>query len=195
MYCVCDGLKLKLQQAGNVKIQTKFYNGWMHDHFVSNVLVFAPNGKVIACALNAPGSYHDSTVASYGNIYSRLAKAWEESQGKCVVDSAFSSGSYPFLIQSGDEATKNASTAEELRLAAQGTSARQSAEWGMRALQGTFPRLKARLYYEERGERSLIISSIIYMFNFRTSTLRLNQLFQVYMPALEVEATTIFNNN
>jgi len=46
VYCVCDGLKLKLQQAGNVKIQTKFYNGWMHDHFVSNVLVFAHMEKL-----------------------------------------------------------------------------------------------------------------------------------------------------
>lgn len=35
------------------------------------------------------------------------------------------------------------------------TSVLQSADWGMRALQGSFPILKDRMIYEERGERGL----------------------------------------
>ena len=30
-YCIVDGLKLYLQQAGNSVIQSHFYNGWKHD--------------------------------------------------------------------------------------------------------------------------------------------------------------------
>ena len=59
-YCMVDDLKLYLQQAGNSVIQSRFYNGWKHDHFVTNIFAFAPNGSIIACTLNAPGTWHDS---------------------------------------------------------------------------------------------------------------------------------------
>ena len=52
-----DGLKLYLQQAGNSIIQSRFYNGWKHDHFVTNIFAFAPNGSIIACTLNAPETW------------------------------------------------------------------------------------------------------------------------------------------
>ena len=34
VYCVADGLKLHLQQAGDCVIQNMFYNGWTHGHYV-----------------------------------------------------------------------------------------------------------------------------------------------------------------
>ena len=49
VYCVADGLKLYLEQSGSYIVQNMFYNGWTHDHYVSNVFVFAPSGVVIAC--------------------------------------------------------------------------------------------------------------------------------------------------
>ena len=52
-YCIVDGLKLYLQQAGDSIIQSRFYNGWKHDHFVTNIFAFALNGSIIACTLNA----------------------------------------------------------------------------------------------------------------------------------------------
>ena len=59
VYCVADGLKLYLEQSGSYIVQNMFYNRWTHDHYVSNVFVFAPSGVVIACAINAPGAMHD----------------------------------------------------------------------------------------------------------------------------------------
>ncbi len=41
VFCVADGLKLRRQESGDALIQNAFYNGWTHDHYVSNVLVFA----------------------------------------------------------------------------------------------------------------------------------------------------------
>ena len=67
-YCMVDGLKLYLQQAGDSVIQSRFYNGWKHDHFVTNIFAFAPNGSIIACTLNAPGTWHDSTLAHWGFV-------------------------------------------------------------------------------------------------------------------------------
>eukprot|EP00171_Calliarthron_tuberculosum_P003036 IDg3036t1 len=33
VYCVADGLKLLLEQSGDVTIQNRYYNGWQHDHY------------------------------------------------------------------------------------------------------------------------------------------------------------------
>lgn len=68
VYAVADGLKIYLDQSGDCVIQNMFYNGWKQDHYVGNVFVFSPNGCIIACATNAPGSMHDSTIAEWGNV-------------------------------------------------------------------------------------------------------------------------------
>ena len=99
-YCMVDGLKLYLQQAGDSVIQSCFYNGWKHDHFVTNIFAFALNGSIIACTLNAPGTWHDSTLAHWGSMYSKLQKCWEDHHGKVLMDSAFASNMYEFIIQS-----------------------------------------------------------------------------------------------
>ncbi len=35
IWCTMDGLKLLLEQSGNDLIQEQFYNGWMHNHYVT----------------------------------------------------------------------------------------------------------------------------------------------------------------
>ena len=39
-----DGLKLPVEESADQDIENAMYNGWLHDHFVSNILVFAPDG-------------------------------------------------------------------------------------------------------------------------------------------------------
>jgi hypothetical protein len=48
VFCVADGLKLNLQQNGEMIVPNMFYNGWTHGHYVGSVLVFTPDGGVIA---------------------------------------------------------------------------------------------------------------------------------------------------
>ena len=74
VFCVADCLQLYLEQSGNYIIQNLFYNGWKHDHYVSNVFVFSPNGVVVACAANALGAMHDSTVSEWGHVYKKLRR-------------------------------------------------------------------------------------------------------------------------
>jgi hypothetical protein len=54
----------------------------------------------------------------------------------------------------------------------------------MRGLQASFPRLKDRLDYEEKGERQLILELIVYLYNYRASLVGLSQIQSVYMPWL-----------
>ena len=51
--------------------------------------------------------------------------------------------------------------AQQIRENQDATSMRQSAEWGMRALQSSFPRLKDRFVYEEQGERKVMLRMIL----------------------------------
>lgn len=126
VYCVADGLKLDLQQSGNVQIQGRFYNGWNHGHYVSNVFVFAPNGTIIACVLNCPGAMHNSAIAHWGNLYEKLKFIWDRYQGKCVVDSAFDRTNNNFIIKSAQDVGL-AGTREEALMNEQATSLRQAA--------------------------------------------------------------------
>jgi hypothetical protein len=41
----CDGLKLPVQVSSDTRIENATYNGWLHEHFISNVFVFNPIGK------------------------------------------------------------------------------------------------------------------------------------------------------
>ena len=63
-------------------------------------------------------------------------------------------------------------------------SLRQSSEWGMRALQGTFSRLKYRLP-SDKLKRKYIIGSIVLLHNFRTHYVGLNQIATVFNPLYE----------
>ena len=56
---------------------------------------------------------------------------------------------------------------QAMLLGQQATSCRQAAEWGMRGLQGSFPRLKDHIIYEENGERAIILKFITLLYKYR----------------------------
>jgi hypothetical protein len=55
------------------------------------------------------------------------------------------------MVKSLENITKNADDGMDLLLHQQATSLRQAAEWGMRAVQSSFSRLKDGILYEESG--------------------------------------------
>ena len=64
------------------------------------------------------------------------------------------------------------------------TSLCQASEWGMRGLQGTFPRCKKRLP-SNSFQRKQVIESIDYVHNFRTELVGFNQIQTVFDPEYE----------
>jgi len=161
VWSTMDGLKLYLQQSGNTEIQARFYNGWTHGHYVTSVFVFCPDGTIPIAFFNVPGSLHDSQVAHWGRVYD----VYDETGGKCMVDSAFGKVNRPFLIKSSQDClVSTMPTREEQRLdlqrKRQATSMRQAAEWGMRAIQSSFPCLKDTIVYEDTGERRILMKMI-----------------------------------
>jgi hypothetical protein len=99
------------------------------------------------------------------------------------MDSAFCSKSNNFVIKSIAN-VHDCDGARQLRFQREATSMRQAAEWGMRALQGSFPRLKSPIRYEEFGERRQILETAVLLFNWRANTVGINQLRTVFMGPL-----------
>jgi hypothetical protein len=70
----------------------------------------------------------------------------------------------------------------------QATSMRQSAEWGMRAIQSSFPRLNDKFPFEAQGERRNSIKMMVLIYNLCARLVGINQIRNFFLPALNVDA-------
>jgi hypothetical protein len=193
-----DGLKTPIQQASTTKQQGYFYNGWKHNHFVTSVFCFCPDGTIPIAYMNLPGSMHNSTIADWGGIYDKLALLYEETGAITCVDSALRTRNQPYIIKSsqvnfaGDGAT-TAAVRQDIMMKRQATSMRQSSEWGMRALQSSFPRMCDRLAFEQKGERRIALKMMVYLYNLRARMVGINQIKNFFQPALNRDARNLIN--
>lgn len=198
-----DGLKLPVQVSSDSRIENAMYNGWLHSHFISNVLAFAPTGmvpqlayanstlrsytgEIIHAALNAPGSWHDSRVAR--PLYELLSEklpaeyylvsdtAFPQGAGRCPgkIRAPLSAGSV--LPDDPDELAYVLAFNREL------LSFRQSAEWGMRSLQGAFSRLRVPLPIEDLPFRQDLLEICVRLHNIRVRCVGINEIRNVYQP-------------
>jgi DDE superfamily endonuclease len=193
VYAFADGLKLFFESTTDRDEQSMYYNGWKHAHFVTNLFVFSADGRCIAAVLNAPGSLHDSTLAEWGGIYAELEDMYNRSGGKCCVDSAFSTVNNRYLVKSSENYGNAVNALDMLRME-QATSLRQAAEWGMGAIQSSFPRLKDRIRYENNGERGVVLSLVPLLYNYRLAKVGLNQIRNVYCPSWSVDSAFFIRN-
>ena len=150
VWAAMDGLKTPIQQSGSTHTQKYFYNGWKHNHFVTSVFCFCPDGSIPIAHMNLPGATHDSTIADWGNIYIKLEEVYNQTGGICAVDSAFRMRNAPYIIKSSQnnvvgEGPTRAAQRRDIVKKQQATSMRQCSEWGMRALQSSFPHLNDKL--------------------------------------------------
>ena len=106
------------------------------------------------------------------------------------MDSAFSQKRHNFLIRSS-QADPLSNDPAALPVNRKATSMRQSAEWGMRAIQASFPCLKDRLTYEEFGEQRLIMKLMLLLYNVQARKVGINQILNTYMPALQRDANEL----
>ncbi len=68
------------------------------------------------------------------------------------------------------------------------TSVRQMAEWGMLTMQTSFPRMRDRFVYEERGERRIVLKMFVLLYNMRARMVGINQIRNTYMRHLLQDA-------
>ncbi|KAJ8509483.1 hypothetical protein ONZ45_g8351 [Pleurotus djamor] len=181
-----DGLNLMVQTSSNMEIENATFNGWLHEHFVSSVLAFSATGVIIACRLNAPGSWHDSRVAS--PIYEKLRTQTPDGF-YLIADTAFPRGQQSIdgkikvPLKEGSRLPQNA--ADRTLLMAtnrQLLSYRQTAEWGNKDIQACFGRLRVPLPINYSDVRGDLLEIIMRLFNLRTRLVGFNQIRSVYLP-------------
>jgi hypothetical protein len=213
-----DGLNLPVQTSNDTDIENATFNGWLAEHFISSVLVFSPEGMlpiinnldvvlttlikgtIIAACLNAPGSWHDSRVAK--PIYEKLRTQTPEGY-YLIADTAFPRGTDDILgrirkpLKSGQRIRGNpAEIDERLLYDRQLLSYRQTAEWGMRSMQGSFGRLRVPLEINHKGRRGNLLETCVRLHNLRTRRVGINQIRSVYMKrwTQNVEQEEVWKN-
>jgi len=181
-----DGLALTSECTSDELEQNAMYNGYHSDTMVNNVFAYGPDGKVFLCAINFPGSWHDGSITA--NILPYIRN--NIGNYKMCVDQGFPRTGDANLILVGPISKKQAKKLAPnlrpyfLRISNIYISLRQASEWGMRALQGTFPRCKKRLP-GNAWKRKKVIQSIVLIHNLRTELVGLNQISTVFDPEYE----------
>jgi len=177
-----DGLSLKIECKSDLDTQNAFYNGCQSDTGVSNVFIYGPDGKVFMCATNFPGSWPDSSICS------KILQYVSNHIGdyKICVDQGFprDGAAYDIFVGPILEKSKNLSPILREKVLDKVNayiSLRQAAEWGMRSLQISFPRIKRRLPTDS-SLREKIILSIVLLHNFGTEFVGINQIASVFNP-------------
>ena len=141
---------------------------------------------MIACKLNAPGSWHDSRVAQ--PIYEKLRTATPEGY-YLVTDTAFPRGTSQIEgcirapMKQGQHLPVDITERRHVeQFDRQLLSFRQSAEWGMRSLQGSFGRLRVPLEVTYGDRHGDLLEICVRLQNLRTRLVGINQIRSVYMP-------------
>jgi hypothetical protein len=62
------------------------------------------------------------------------------------------------------------------------------AEWRMLTMQASFPKVKDRFVYEERGEQKLVLKMFVLLYNMCARMVGINQIRNTYMKHLECDA-------
>ncbi|KAI0308625.1 hypothetical protein OF83DRAFT_206224 [Amylostereum chailletii] len=153
-----DGLKLAVQESDDPDIENATYNGWTHGHYESSVFAFSPRGVIFCAAINLP-------------------------------DTAFPRGTQNIAGRIKAPLKANAVLPEDPQeLAAlrafnrQLLSYRQTAEWGMRALQGSFGRLRVPLKIDDDNGRADLIELCARLSNIRALCVGVSEIRNVYEP-------------
>jgi hypothetical protein len=201
-----DGLKIPIGVSSDPDWENATYNGWLHDHFISCVFVFSPRGMhvlifdrvhgimvryftgaIIACVLNAPGSWHDSDVAQA--IYEKLRERTPNGF-YLIADTAFPrndeqvNGKIRAAPKAGDRYQGTPARIQAFQdFTVELTSSRQAAEWGMRDIQGSWGRLRLPLDANDTAGRQLLLRNCSRMTNIRAQRIGISEIRNTYMPA------------
>ncbi|CCO36546.1 hypothetical protein BN14_10685 [Rhizoctonia solani AG-1 IB] len=159
-----DGLSLPVSTSSNPEIEQATYNGWLHLHRITNVIVFALDGCILSARINAPGSWHNAPDTAFPRTSEELA-----GKIKTPLKDRAALGNDPVQAD------------EQLAYSNTITSARQPAEWGMRALQGAYGRLRMPLDITNPIGRWVLLDTCFRLHNLRTRLIGINQIRSVYM--------------
>ncbi|KAA1074568.1 hypothetical protein PGT21_010309 [Puccinia graminis f. sp. tritici] len=179
-----DGLNLPVLVSDNEDVQNAYYNGWTCSHYCSCILAFTPDGTIMYAILNAPGSWHNATIAEplYEQLLERTPPGY-----RIISDMAFPRKSERIQARilapakRGDRLPRESVEFARLQLLnEQLFSARQAAQWGMRSIQGSFGRLKMPLPATDHQYQADLLQIACRLHQLRCRSVGINQTATVY---------------
>jgi len=188
-----DGLFLPIRKPTDPKDDPAYYNGMSKMHGIANVLAYSPDGCIMFASYNNPGCWHD---AACSEVLFRVLHEKTPRGYSIVADSAFPSSKLmatriltPLKASSRlpDDADARRDAIARHNVV---TSLRQAAEWGMRSVQASFPRIKLPDGLPaDKHKRARILFIIFRLFNFRVRVVGVNQIRTVFHPQWHVPAS------
>lgn len=189
IFAVTDGGRMPCADYTDTNLQNAYFEGFTQGVEVTNLFVFNFFGELIHAAINYPGSWHDTKLATVSGLYFPKLSDERTPPGMAILgDSAFvnnvriTNGK----IVRGRKANETSDIPNSACLAAVDLilqrvmpSERQSAEWGVRAVKAPFARLKVPLPPDART-RLRLLTLCCHLFNFRTRFVGLNQIRTTY---------------
>ncbi|KAI0350175.1 hypothetical protein OH77DRAFT_1464227 [Trametes cingulata] len=180
-----DGINLLTAESDDPEVENATYNGWLHGHYTSCVLVFSPRGIIKGCVYNAPGSWHDAKVAR--PIYEKLRDRTPPGYF-LIADTAFPRGATSIAgrihapLKSNQQLPQDAE--ERSALLARNrelVSYRQTAEWGVRYVRAGYGRLRVPLDISDTQGRADLLEVCFRDANLKTERIGMNEIRTVYM--------------
>ena len=175
-----DGKNLRIESPTNEELQNAYYNGWLHSVFVTGSICFGVDGTITWYRHNCPGSWNDGETSRKFQI--KLARDDINLPNHGVLsDSAFPVTGLMFrriITPLKDNDLERADPAVRgmlLRLSNAIVSLRQSAEWGMGAVEKVYRRLLLKLPYNQK-RRALRLSNLFRLYNYRVRTTHISQI-------------------
>lgn len=192
-FAFVDGLAITVQRAGCPTKQNEYYSGYKAQNKITNVFIFAPDGRVIYESVNHPGSWADSSAFSeFMNVIERPDQELIAADHWIAADAAFRATKTPCLrkvlskkalkklhqeVRAGRVTRRHFKRIQKEHRDL--TTCRQSVEHGMRALR-TFRRLNTNLTINNDAKRLMIVNIATRLHNFRAARLPLNHIARDY---------------
>eukprot|EP00172_Hildenbrandia_rubra_P002833 Plantae.Rhodophyta-Hildenbrandia_rubra.ctg40010.p1 GENE.Plantae.Rhodophyta-Hildenbrandia_rubra.ctg40010~~Plantae.Rhodophyta-Hildenbrandia_rubra.ctg40010.p1 ORF type:complete len:233 (-),score=12.26 Plantae.Rhodophyta-Hildenbrandia_rubra.ctg40010:660-1310(-) len=182
-FAVADGGRAPRAECTDESMQNPYYKGHTSAVEVTNLLVFGFFGELIHAAVNYPGSWRYTRLASVSGLHRDCLPDDHTPPGFAILgDSALVSD----LKLTSEKALRGRKCSEsdgmpepaalasiDLALQKAMLSERQSAEWGARALEGPFARLNIPLQADSR-QRKMLLQACCHLLNFRARHAGLN---------------------
>ena len=185
-FAFIDGKNYRVLAPTAIDEQNALYNGWLHAALITGTLAFGADGCIIWGKHNCPGSWNDSETSRHFQEKLIDPRKTLEEYG-VISDSAFPVSGYMYNkivtpLKEGDlaQAVRQGASEAWLQMVHNAlTSIRQSAEWGMGAVEKPFRRLLLPLPFDPYVQ-SLRLGNIHRLYNFRVRNTNISQIRNVF---------------
>jgi hypothetical protein len=134
-------------------------------------------------------------LASFFCIYEKLQAGSDKTGLKVIMDSAFCASEFEFIMKLAQNfGAIHFNSMEQIAINLAATSMWQAAEWGMCALQGSFPRLLDTFPFEDgSGEQLETLQMVMLLYNSQCKHVGLNQLQNMFVAEWSKDAQYLMN--